>query len=144
MFPGTALNLVVGPNGAGKSTIVGAMVLGLGFPLKIKNRYMSVADWIRNGEEVDELEVDLNRPNTEKELVTIRRRMTRSTGVSPFWIDDVQKKEKEVLAFVRGLDCQLDNLCHFLPQEMVNCLPPAGGRIRSQGNKCTYGAIKGN
>jgi hypothetical protein len=35
VFPGTALNLVVGPNGAGKSTIVGAMVLGLGFPLKV-------------------------------------------------------------------------------------------------------------
>jgi hypothetical protein len=36
VFPGTALNLVVGPNGAGKSTIVGAMVLGLGFPLKVR------------------------------------------------------------------------------------------------------------
>ena len=35
VFPGTRLNLVVGPNGAGKSTIVGAMVLGLGFPLKV-------------------------------------------------------------------------------------------------------------
>ena len=40
-------------------------------------------------------------------------------GASQFWIDGVQKKEKEVLAFVRGLDCQLENLCHFLPQEMV-------------------------
>jgi hypothetical protein len=36
VYPGTKLNLVVGPNGAGKSTIVGAMVLGLGFPLKVR------------------------------------------------------------------------------------------------------------
>jgi len=45
------------------------------------DRGLSVADWIRNGEEVGELEVDLNRPNTEKGLVTIRRRMTRSTVI---------------------------------------------------------------
>jgi hypothetical protein len=128
------------------------------------DRGLSVADWIRNGEEVGELEVDLNRPNTEKGLVTIRRRMTRSTviltrakaslrlssacaplsrltcgsvvfaacsssqGASQFWIDDVPKKEKEVLAFVRGLDCQLDNLCHFLPQEMVKVFRDVAGR----------------
>jgi hypothetical protein len=51
-----------------------------------------------------------------------------SQGVSLFWIDDVQKKEKEVLAFVRGLDCQLDNLCHFLPQEMVKVFRDVAGR----------------
>jgi hypothetical protein len=45
------------------------------------DRGLSVADWIRNGEEVGELEVDLNRPNAEKGLVTIRRRMTRSTVI---------------------------------------------------------------
>ena len=40
-------------------------------------------------------------------------------GASQFWIDGVQKKEKEVYTFVKGLDCQLENLCHFLPQEAV-------------------------
>jgi hypothetical protein len=40
----------------------------------------------------------------------------------------VLKKEKEVLAFVRGLDCQLDNLCHFLPQEMVKVFRDVAGR----------------
>ena len=51
-----------------------------------------------------------------------------SQGASQFWIDDVPKKEKEVLAFVRGLDCQLDNLCHFLPQEMVKVFRDVAGR----------------
>jgi hypothetical protein len=51
------------------------------FSGQIMDRGLSVADWIRNGEEVGELEVDLNRPNTEKGLVTIRRRMTRSTVI---------------------------------------------------------------
>ena len=47
------------------------------------NRGMSVGDWIRNGEEVSELEVDLNLPSAREGLVTIKRRMTRSSVSAP-------------------------------------------------------------
>lgn len=40
-------------------------------------------------------------------------------GLSQFWIDGKSVKEKDVKDKVKSLDVQLDNLCHFLPQEKV-------------------------
>ena len=115
--PGPRLNLVVGPNGAGKSTIVGAICLALGGNTRVMDRG-NPKDWVKSGQSVFEIEVDLNRPKPGKDVITFKRRVTKD-GKSMFWIDGEQKTEKEVKKYVTDLDIQLDNLCHFLPQEKV-------------------------
>lgn len=119
-------------------------------------RGKSVGDYVRNGQEVGELEVDLNDPKSGK--ITFKRRMTKSTvsrnrtlklsplshltdmplcvcaallhlqGKSEFWINGKLVKEKEVNEKVRSLDVQLDNLCHFLPQEKVEAFGLLAGK----------------
>ena len=116
--PGPRLNLVVGPNGAGKSTIVGAICLALGGSSKVMDRG-NPKDWVQSGQSVLEVEVDLNCPKPGKDVITFKRRVTKEDGKSTFWIDGEQKTEKEVKKIVTDLDIQLDNLCHFLPQEKV-------------------------
>ena len=135
VYPGQRLNLVVGPNGSGKSAISDCICLCLAGNPKGIGRCESIKGWIRNGQEECVIEIDLSHPEKASGVVTIRRRLTRnsqSNQNSQFWISDrgnfVAKKEKEVSAFVKALGVQLDNMCHYLPQNKVEEFAQLAGK----------------
>ena len=51
---------------------------------------------------------------------TVKRRWTTDPKKKAEWsVDGRKKSEKEIRAFVGGLNIQTDNLCQFLPQDKV-------------------------
>ena len=51
---------------------------------------------------------------------TVKRRWTTDPKRKAEWsVDGRKKNEKEIRAFVGGLNIQTDNLCQFLPQDKV-------------------------
>lgn len=108
------LNMIIGPNGTGKSTLVSAICLGLGGKLDIIKR-KSLESMIKLGEERSEIFITIM--GNDKKPVEIHRSFTKLT--TSWKLNGKKASEKEVLEFVSSLNIQLDNLCHFLPQERV-------------------------
>lgn len=108
------LNMIIGPNGTGKSTLVSAICLGLGGKLDLIKR-KSLKDMIKSGCERATIEITLMDHNFQK--VTILRSFTDKETI---WkLNNTQVKESQIKQMVKLLNIQLDNLCHFLPQERV-------------------------
>lgn len=108
------LNMIIGPNGTGKSTLVSAICLGLGGKLDLIKR-KSLKDMIKSGCTQASLKVTLMDDNGGH--ITISRTFTEKESV---WkLDNHQVKELQIKQTVKRLNIQLDNLCHFLPQERV-------------------------
>lgn len=109
------LNMIIGPNGAGKSTLVAAICLGLGGKLDLIKR-KSMKSMIKTGEEEGSIEVTLKNFDPEPPI-TIRRTFTETKS---FWlVNNVNSDEKTVRRICKDFNIQMDNLCHFLPQERV-------------------------
>lgn len=108
------LNLVIGPNGTGKLTLVAAICLGLGGDPKLISRD-NMKLMIRAGQSLALVEVELV---DDPANIVIRRDFNAKTLT--WYINGLIKLEKEVLAKVKEFNIQLDNLCHFLPQERVS------------------------
>lgn len=108
-----SLNLIIGPNGTGKLTLVAAICLGLaGRPELISRKDMKLM--IRAGESLAVVEIELK---DVPQNVIIKREFTARSLT--WYINGVQKPEKAVAEKVASFNIQLNNLCHFLPQERV-------------------------
>lgn len=108
------LNMIIGPNGTGKSTLVSAICLGLGGKLDLLKRKL-LKSMIKTGQETSEIEIVIM--GKDDKSYVINREFTENS--SEWKIDGRKSNEKTVDKFVKDLNIQLDNLCHFLPQERV-------------------------
>lgn len=116
--PGPTLNLVLGPNGTGKSTLVCAICLGLGWAPNQLGRAANVGEFVKKGRPEAEIEIELK--GREGEANKIIKRIIKAEGNKSTWyIDNEQTNNKRVLECARGFNIQVDNLCHFLPQDRV-------------------------
>lgn len=119
---GPALNMIIGPNGSGKSTVVAGICLGLGFDPKIMGRADKVEATIKHGTQTATIEIALQgqKPGT---LVKIKRQFGHSAnggkGPNDWYIDGKKTTQRAVQELVRSFNCQIDNLCQFLPQDKV-------------------------
>lgn len=111
------LNMIIGPNGTGKSTFVAAVCLGLGGKVDlIKRKTMDLM--IKSGEKESTIEITLkNQPG--KPNVVIERTFFLKLTRSSWKVDGSSSDVNIVRLIVKGFNIQLDNLCHFLPQERV-------------------------
>lgn len=112
---GPKLNLVIGPNGSGKLTLVAAICLGLGGKLELINRD-KMDLMIKLGQDTALVEIELagHRPGSN---IVIRREFTAKKLL--WTINGASANPESVREMVRSFNIQLDNLCHFLPQERV-------------------------
>eukprot|EP00051_Salpingoeca_urceolata_P001875 m.44782 g.44782 ORF g.44782 m.44782 type:complete len:1069 (+) comp11735_c0_seq1:335-3541(+) len=116
VYPGPNLNVVIGPNGTGKSTLVCAICLGLAGSTTLLGRQKKVGDFVRSGSEFAEIDVELFRSNGPN--MVVHRRFTKDNK-SAWSVNGKTCTEGKVKEHVRELDVQIDNLCQFLPQDMV-------------------------
>lgn len=109
-----SLNMIIGPNGTGKSTLVAAICLGLGGKLELIKR-KTMKSMIKTG--TTESTIELVVADIDDREVIIERTFTEKS--SKWKLNGRSTSEKEVISKVKSLNIQLDNLCHFLPQERV-------------------------
>lgn len=111
------LNMIIGPNGTGKSTFVAAVCLGLGGKVDLIKR-KSMDSMIKSGQKESTIEITLknheDRPN-----VVIERKFFLKLTKSAWKINGSTSDINEVRLLTKEFNIQLDNLCHFLPQERV-------------------------
>ncbi|CAK9436282.1 uncharacterized protein LODBEIA_P08400 [Lodderomyces beijingensis] len=109
------LNMILGPNGTGKSTLVAAICIGFGGKIDLIKR-KNLKSMIKTGHERSVIEITMENVEGKRPLVIKRDFSAKDT----VWtIDRVKATEKQVHELRRKFNIQLDNLCHFLPQERV-------------------------
>ncbi len=131
LTPGLGFNVVVGPNGSGKSTIVSALTVGLGGDLSTLRRQKRLSDLVRSdgGPECDEAEVRVRlQGRGEGGAIEVRCTIAkRGGGMASYWVDGKASSKKVVSSLARSLQIQTDNLCQFLPQDVVREFPQMTG-----------------
>lgn len=119
---GPALNMIIGPNGSGKSTVVAGICIGLGFDPKIMGRADKVEATIKHGAQAATIEIVV-KGRKDRSDFTIRRVFGHGSnggkGQNEWYINAKKSTNKAVQELVRGFNCQIDNLCQFLPQDRV-------------------------
>lgn len=111
------LNMIIGPNGTGKSTFVAAVCLGLGGKIDLIKR-KNMDSMIKSGSTEALIEIKLRNKDGEPD-VTIKRTFFLKNTKSRWWVNGSSSDVLKVRQLVLDLGIQLDNLCHFLPQERV-------------------------
>lgn len=109
--------MIIGPNGTGKSTFVAAVCLVLGGKIDLIRR-KSTDSMIKSGEKESRIEIVLSA-GEDKPPITIERVITLKLNKSKWKVDGSASDAMTVSKLVKRLNIQLDNLCHFLPQERV-------------------------
>lgn len=109
------LNMIIGPNGTGKSTLVAAICLGLGGKIDLIKR-KTMKSMIKTGCSESSIVIELKNKDDLPNIL-IQRDFTEKS--STWYIDGSSSDEKSVKKLVQSFNIQLDNLCHFLPQERV-------------------------
>lgn len=117
VLPGPHLNMIVGPNGTGKSTIVCALCLGLAGSTNLLGRGKEVGEYVKHGANRALIEIELFNPSGRN--FVIRREIHRKENKSIFYLDGKQTGIQKVKEMVINLNIQINNLCQFLPQDMV-------------------------
>lgn len=116
------LNMIIGPNGTGKSTLVSAICLGLGGKIDLIKRKL-LRSMIRLGASEARINITLRTGSSSQQSHDLSRDCTISRSFSESeskWkIDGRRADERSVRSLCQLLNIQLDNLCHFLPQERV-------------------------
>lgn len=111
------LNMIIGPNGTGKSTFVAAVCLGLGGKVDLIKR-KNMDSMIKSGEKESTIEITLKNDPGKPNIVIERKFLLKQ--IKSLWkIDGTTSDVNAVRLLVKGFNIQLDNLCHFLPQERV-------------------------
>lgn len=116
---GPSLNMVIGPNGTGKSTLVCAICLGLGWSSEHLGRAKELSQFVKNGSEEAEIEIELAAGPGMAGNRIVRRLIRKLDNKSIFWIDGKHAGKNAVLALCKEFSIQIDNLCQFLPQDRV-------------------------
>lgn len=108
--------MIIGPNGTGKSTFVAAVCIGLGGRIELI-RKKSLDSMIKSGNSYFKIEIVLQGEPDHQ--ITIRRQHQLKSKTSSWSVDNQESSIAQVRSIVSRLNIQLDNLCHFLPQERV-------------------------
>lgn len=111
------LNMIIGPNGTGKSTFVAAVCLGLGGKVDLIKR-KTMDSMIKSGENESSIEITLKNKEGSPNVV-VERRFFLKQNKSKWTVNGEESDIIHVRQIVKSLNIQLDNLCHFLPQERV-------------------------
>lgn len=117
IFPGQHLNILLGPNGTGKSSLVAAILIGMGGSCKLLSRSADLQDFIKNGKEVAQIEIQIYK--NAKRHVTKFYRSFSIDKVHKWAVDGKTVSAKDYLSYVQQFNVQIDNLCQFLPQDRV-------------------------
>ncbi|OBA23318.1 putative structural maintenance of chromosomes protein [Metschnikowia bicuspidata var. bicuspidata NRRL YB-4993] len=112
-----SLNMIIGPNGTGKSTFVAAVCLGLGGKVDLIKR-KSTDMMIKSGEKEATIEIAIKNFPGER-VIVIERKIILKQIKSLWKINGTLVDIVRVREIVNKFNVQLDNLCHFLPQERV-------------------------
>lgn len=112
-----SLNMIIGPNGTGKLTFVAAVCLGLGGKVDLIKR-KSMDTMIKSGHKESTIEITLKNHPGQPDCV-IRRTFALRLNRSNWLINGATSDVVAVRDLVLSFNIQLDNLCHFLPQERV-------------------------
>ncbi|XP_050184943.1 structural maintenance of chromosomes protein 5 [Myiozetetes cayanensis] len=116
VYPGPNLNLVIGANGTGKSSIVCAICLGLAGKPSFIGRADKVGLFVKQGCTRGLVEIELFKPPGN---VVITREIQVANNTSLWFINGKPSTLKAVEEHIAALNIQVDNLCHFLPQDRV-------------------------
>lgn len=117
-FPGPNLNVVIGPNGAGKSTIVCALALGLWGKTELLGRGKKMNEFIKFGAKEAIVDIELFR-GSNFPLLRVMLRIHRD-NTTEYSLNGRRVEKKAVpKRLAEELNVQIDNLCHFLPQDKV-------------------------
>ncbi|KAJ7423290.1 Structural maintenance of chromosomes protein 5 [Pitangus sulphuratus] len=116
VYPGPNLNLVIGANGTGKSSIVCAICLGLAGKPSFIGRADKVGLFVKQGCTRGLVEIELFKPPGN---VIITREIQVANNTSLWFINRKPSTLKTVEEHIAALNIQVDNLCHFLPQDRV-------------------------
>ncbi len=122
--PGRGFNVVVGPNGVGKSSIVSALTLGLGGDVSTLKRQARLADFVNTAaaaNDTAEIGITLKGKKGRKNI-HVRSRLHRNDR-QDFWLDGSKVSKGRVRDMAREMQIQTDNLCQFLPQDVVREFP---------------------
>lgn len=115
----TSSHVYSGPNGSGKSSIVSAICLGLAGNTTALGRAEKVSDYIKHGNDVGHIEIELFKANTNKlDNVVVRRTIDRENNTT-WHIDNKRGTGAEVKRLTDRLHIHVNNLCVFLAQERV-------------------------
>lgn len=109
------LNMIIGPNGSGKSTLVAAICIGLAGKIDLIKR-KNLKSMIKTGQERAKIEITMENFSG---LPPIRIKRDFSAKESVWYLDDKKCTESAIKNLRKKFNIQLDNLCHFLPQERV-------------------------
>jgi structural maintenance of chromosomes protein 5 len=90
-FPGPNMNLVIGPNGSGKSTIVCAICLGLGYSPNVLGRATAAGDFVQNGKDMAEIEIELAQENGKS--VVVKRKIKRDKNLSTYYLNGRHQRD---------------------------------------------------
>lgn len=112
-----SLNMIIGPNGTGKSTFVAAVCLGLGGRIDLIKR-KSLDSMIKSGEKESTIEITLKNKDDGPDII-IKRTFFLKQAKSIWKVNGTVSDMTAVRSLVQSFNIQLDNLCHFLPQERV-------------------------
>lgn len=128
--PGQGFNVILGPNGSGKSSLVSAINIGLGGSLRILGRQQSLAEFINSnivGAKEAKIRIKLYKTESETEFHTIdcsiRKEKSSPDAHATFKIDGKLESADAVRDLVGKLQIQTDNMCQFLPQDVVRKFP---------------------
>ena len=113
-------NAVLGPNGTGKSTLVTAVVIGLAGDLGVMERQKAVRDLIRYDKSEAEVEISLHETAVVKCVIYA---YNGGKCVIEYFINGKKVKKGQVRELARKLQIQTDNVCQFLPQDVVKNFP---------------------
>jgi len=125
--PGEKFNVIIGPNGSGKSTIVNAIHVGLGGDIKLLRRQKELKDLIKNTVGKDEnavITIELHTGETEGKAHDIVECHIGSNQRFPsYYINGKRKTDPQLKEWAKSCQIQTDNLCQFLPQDVVREFP---------------------
>ena len=117
-LPGPSLNMIIGPNGTGKSTLVCAICIGLGFSTAHLGRAKELSEFVKHGSKDATIEIEL-KGFPGKTNKTVRLDFLRDGEKKQWRIDGQQCRQKDINELIAKFGIQIDNLCHFLPQDRV-------------------------
>ena len=118
------LNLIIAPNGCGKSALVCGIIVGLAGDVSLTGRSGNLTEYVKFGCDTGSTDIELkartgrNYRIQRKLNISLKADGTRSCR-SEWLLNGKTSTEKDVRAFVRGLNIAIDNLCQCLPQERV-------------------------
>ena len=117
-YPGPSLNMIIGPNGTGKSSVVCAICIGLGYSTSNLGRAKELGEFVKHGAKDATIEITL-KGMPGKTDPEIRLDFTREGDKKHWHLNGQLCRAKDISTLTSKFGIQIDNLCHFLPQDRV-------------------------